>query len=338
MEILRVKTGKSLFYFVYIAACFALFFGLYFGLRHKSRRAQNMALLIFLWLNFALHFLKLLFSIYDVQHDVTIIRKATFENICAVSTLIFPFIYMSKNAKVGKDYMFYLGAISGFAGCVFPAPVDSWMWKGEAGLPFYHLETIRYYICHAGIWIVPVLMVLFGIHKLDYRRIWKALFFYFGVLGLIIINEIILVRIGWVHDPGSLKAFLDNEGGRDLGYAFGPNEMLEKPLKYVLWLTPKAFKDPYVPILWEVFPVLILGGAGCFAVSMIWEHKHFKDDCIALKNKFVGWVARVSAWYSKKRGAAEGNEEESGESDGEDEPSQPAEPSPSDENVQSDAE
>lgn len=283
MEILRVKTGTSLFYYVYLLACFGLFFGLYFGLRHKSKKAQRTALLIFLWVNFALHFIKLAFSLYDVQHDVTIIRKATFENICAVSTLIFPFLFMGKN-KVGKDYMFYLGSVSGFAGCVYPAPVDTWMWKGAKGLPFYHLETMRYYICHAGIWIVPVLMVLFGLHKLDYRRIWKAILFYFGVLGLIIVNEIILVRIGWVNDPGSLKDFLDNVGGRDLGYAFGPNEMLEKPLKFVLWLTPKAWKDPYVPILWEFFPVVILGGAACFAVSMIWEHEHFKNDCIKLKN------------------------------------------------------
>ena len=307
MELVRVLTGKSLFYYVYLLACFGLFFGLYFGLRHKSKKAQKTALLIFLWLNFALHFIKLSFSLYDVQHDVTIIRKATFENICAVSTLIFPFLFMGKN-KVGKDYMFYLGSISGFAGCVYPAPVDTWMWNGAKGLPFYHLETIRYYICHAGIWIVPVLMVLFGLHRLDYRRIWKAILFYFGVLGLIIVNEIILVRIGWVKDPGSLKDFLDNVGGRDLGYAFGPNEMLEKPLKFVLWLTPKAWKDPYVPILWEFFPVVILGGAACFAVSMIWDHEHFKNDCIALKNFVKAKAEKFKLWLAarKKDKAAEG--------------------------------
>ncbi len=298
MELINIVIGKSLFYYIYIVLCAGLFFALYFLLRKKSVKVQYWALFGFLMFNFVLHFVKLCFPQYVEKGFPEVIRKCTFENICAVSTLIFPFIFISKS-KAGKDYMFYLGLISGIAGCVVPMPV--------AGLEFYQLETIRYYICHAGIWIVPLLMVILGLHKLDYRRIWKTFVIYFSVLGLIIVNEIILIRIGWV-ETATLEEFFSPEG-RDLGYAMGLPASMEGIAKYILWLTPKCWKDPYVPILWEFFPVVILGGIYCLLVSLIWEHEHFKNDCIALKNKTVALYRRLKDRKTERDSADEAEDQ-----------------------------
>ncbi len=284
MELVKIRFGTSLFYYIYIVLFIGAFVGLYFLLRKKSERVKYWTLFGILALNFALHFIKLAFPQYTGFPAV--IRKCSFENICAVSTLIFPFIYLSKS-KAGKDYMFYLGTVSGIAGCVAPMPVVS------MDLSFYEPETLRYYICHAGIWIVPLLMVVLGLHKLDYRRIWKSFVIYFVVLGVIIINELILIRIGWVG-TSSLEEFFDaNE--RDMGYAIGLPDGMEGIAKYVLWLTPKCWKDPYVPILWEFFPMVILGGIVALLMSMYWEHEHFKTDMIALwkKTKVVCGVIKV---------------------------------------------
>lgn len=303
MELVKIKMGTSLFYYLYIVICIGVFLGLYFLLRKKSRKVQYWTLFSVLAFNFALHFIKLAFPQYTGFPAV--IRKSTFENICAVSTMIFPFIFISKS-KAGKDYMFYLGLVSGIAGCVAPMPVAS------MNLAFYEPETMRYYICHASIWQIPLLMVLFGIHTLDYRRIWKTFVIYFLVLGVIMINELILIRIGWVG-TGSLEEFFDaNE--RDMGYAVGLPDAMQGAAKYVLWLTPKAWKDPYVPILWELFPVIILGGAAAFAVSMIWEHEHFKKDMIWLKGKTVEvyGIAKVKVpqFFAKVKGLFSRNKQE----------------------------
>ena len=277
MELVKIKLGTSLFWYIYLLLCIGLFLGLYFGLRKKSKKVQYWVLFGFLALNFALHFLKLALPYYSDKGFPAVIRKSTFENICAVSTMIFPFIFINKKAKVMKDYMFYMGCVSGIAGCVAPLPT--------IGLPFYHPEVIRCYVCHAGIWIVPLLMVIFGFHKLDYRRIWKVIFVYFGVLALIMVNELILIRLGWV-ETGSLEEFFD-PGDRDMGYAVGLPAGAEGVAKLILWLTPKAWKDPYVPILWQFFPMLIGGSLICLLMSMYWEHKHFKEDCIKLYKKTV---------------------------------------------------
>lgn len=299
MELIKIKTGTSLFYYVYILLCAGAFVGLYFLLRKKSEKVKYWTLFGILAFNFALHFIKLAFPQYTGFPAV--LRKSSFENICAVSTLIFPFIFLSKS-KAGKDYMFYLGTVSGILGCVAPMPVAS------MNLAFYEPETMRYYICHAGIWIVPMLMVVLGLHKLDYRRIWKAMAIYFAVLGLIIINELVLIRIGWV-DTGSLEEFFDaNE--RDMGYAIGLPDSMQGAAKFVLWLTPKCWKDPYVPILWELFPMIFLGGAAALLMSMYWEHEHFKTDmtalwkktktvCVAVKTKTVELAVRLKSRFGK---------------------------------------
>lgn len=288
MELVKIQMGTSLFYYVYIVLLVALFFGLYFFLRHKSKKVQYWVLFGFLAFNFALHFIKLSFPQYIEKGFPGVLRKCTFENICAVSTLIFPFLYLSKKTW-GKDYMFYLGVISGIAGCVAPFPAID--------LEFYQLETIRYYLCHGGIWIVPLLMVVLGIHKLDYHRIWKVFVVYFGVLGVIIVNEVILIRLGWV-ETSTLEDFLSSEG-RDLGYAMGPPASMEKIAKYITWLTPSAWKDPYVPILWELFPVLVFGGIYAILLSMYWEHDHMKRDIIFIKDKIVELYKRVR--YGKQK-------------------------------------
>lgn len=304
LELVKIKMGTSLFYYIYLVLCVGLFFGLYFALRKKSKKVQYWVLFGFLAFNFVLHFLKLAFPVYVEKGFPGVLRKSSFENICAVSTLIFPFIFLSKS-KAGKDYMFYLGTVSGILGCVAPMPA--------MGLNFYDLETIRYYICHAGIWIVPLLMVIFGLHELNYRRIWKTMVIYFAVLCVIIVNEVILIRLGWV-DTETMKDFLDaNE--RDMGYAIGLPDSFRKIGDIVLWMTPKSWRDPYIPILWELFPILIYGGAAWLAMSMYWEHDRFKADCITLKNKTVEIYKKLKAKFGKNEEVKETSEEKTEEND-----------------------
>ena len=291
MELVKIELGTSLFYYIYILACAGTFAGLYFGLRKRSEKTKKWVLFGVLVLNFALHFIKLVFPEYIHSGFPAIIRKCTPENICAVSTLIFPFIYLSK-WKAGKDYMFYLGIISGVLSCFTPMPV--------IGLPFYSLEVMRYYICHASIWQVPLLMVIFGQHKLDYRNIWKSLVMYFIVLCIIIVNELILIRIGWVG-TSSLPEFFDPTE-RDMGYAVGVPAAMEKVGKYVLWMTPKAWKNPYVPILWEVFPVIIYGGFLCLLLCSYWEHEHIRQDILEL-------IDKIRRYRQSKREESQNNDE-----------------------------
>ena len=278
----------STFYFVYPALCVALFFILFFVLRGRSKKTVYWVLFALLAVNFVLHFVKLAFPPYVDGLPATI-RKATFENICAVSTLVFPFLMLSKKPLLW-DYMFYIGVISGFAAMFAPMNI--------IGLGVFEFETIRFYICHGSLWIAPLLMVLLKVHTLNYRRVFKVILLYFACLFLILFNEIVLMVIGWVAPPESFEGtlwdyFLSNVE-RNSGFIFGPPPELEEIAQFLLVLTPSFFKpgkyiDVYMPVLWEVVPVLIYGMIGGTAISAIWDHKRMAED-----------IAKVKAYFGKK--------------------------------------
>ncbi|MCD8372647.1 MAG: hypothetical protein LUD27_05035 [Clostridia bacterium] len=298
----------SAFYFIYPCLCIALFFGLYFGLRHKNKKVQFWTLWGITMLNFVLHFVKLAFPPY-VEDLPESIRKVTFENICAVSALVFPFFMLAKKRTIFRDYMFYLGCVSGFAAMFIPLNI--------IGLKVYEFETIRFYICHGSLWIVPLLMVIFGIHKLDYRRIWKVPLMYFLVLLVILFNEVALMVVGWVaYDEAMEEAyelygitskweyFLSTEV-RNSAFIFGPPKSMEKVAQFILVLTPEWFKpgkyiDCYMPILWEVVPVYIYGGAGMILMCLYWEHEHMAEDIRYLRDKVCKKNKRTKIKYLKR--------------------------------------
>lgn len=284
----------SVFYFIYPAICACVFVALYFILRHRSKRIQYWVLFAFLALNFCLHFLKLAFHPYvdDLPGSV---RKVTFENICAVSTLVFPFFMLSKK-KYLMDYMFYIGVISGVASMFAPMNI--------IGLGVGEFETIRFYICHGSLWICPLLMVIFGVHKLNYHRIPVVLLLYMGCLCLILLNEVVLMVIGWVKPgedwEGTLWDYFLSTEERNSGFVFGIPSSMEKIGGFLLVLVPEIFKpgkyiDTYMPVLWELFPAIVYGIPGAFIMSLFWEHGHVGEDLakISAKCRKIAKRARI---------------------------------------------
>ena len=102
----------NVWYFFFIAFAVGLTVGLYFLFRNKSLTARKTLIIGLLFFNLALHWLRLLFPPYAGNPE-KIAENAWFINICAVSVLTFPFLFLSKSST-GKDWMFHIGCISGF--------------------------------------------------------------------------------------------------------------------------------------------------------------------------------------------------------------------------------
>src|SRR5690554_353679 len=105
-------------YFAFILIAVATILGLYFLLRNKSEKTKHAVVFGLLLFNLILHFLKLTFPPYSTNPDKAM-RDVWFINICAVSVLSFPIFYISKS-KALKDFMFYLGVISGTLALLIP--------------------------------------------------------------------------------------------------------------------------------------------------------------------------------------------------------------------------
>jgi len=277
----------NFFYFLYIAFGLGLLLGLYFLLRNKSKTTSRIVLFGILLSNFSLHFLKLNFYPYQ-QWMPYAIRTITPENICSVSVLLFPWIFLS-NKKILKDYMFYMGVASGLGATLIP--VDA------IGQHAFLFETMRFYVSHMLLWVVPLLMVLLKLHTLDYKRVLKIPLLVYVVLCIILVNEIILIGTGFVD-----KSFLFSNDIRNSALIFGPLAEVEFLGVLFTALTPSVFLTVpvganagaafYWPILWLVVPAFIYFSAVALLLSLPFEYKNIKRDITALKTRIVLLVGK----------------------------------------------
>ncbi|MCL2792171.1 MAG: hypothetical protein FWD87_03695 [Spirochaetaceae bacterium] len=229
-----------------------------------------------------MHFLKLAFDSYQ-EWMPQAIRTITPENICIVSVLVFPWFFLSKK-KILKDYMFYLGIMSGLGATLIP--IDA------IGRNIFEFDTIRFYFCHIIIWVAPLLMVLLKLHTLDYKRIIKVPFLLYFVLCIILVNEIILIGAGFVH-----ISHLYSNVIRNSALIFGPLAEVEfvgilfTALTPQLFLTvpigPNAGAVYYWPIIWLMIPSYIYFCAIAILLSLPFEFKNIKADILTLKTKIT---------------------------------------------------
>ena len=260
-------------YFFWIILCSGITAGLYFGLRNRSAFTQKAVLFGLLVLGFAMHFLKAYIPPYSVD-EARHLRDSWFVNICGANIALFPFLFWSKNDRV-KDYMFYIGVISGLIALFYPQePIAKVDQLAE------QLDIVRFYYHHWMVLAVPLLMVLFGHHQLSYKRLLSAPTGLLLLMLFIMLNQIFQSELGYIplRDRGDFFGI----GYKNTSYIWGPgtNDAIGD---FLALFTPKIFKTvpvgefagqvKYWPWFWLITPVYLLVTPLSFLLSLIFDHK-----------------------------------------------------------------
>ncbi|MDD3999672.1 MAG: hypothetical protein PHX62_02085 [Bacilli bacterium] len=245
----------NLYYFLYWIFGIGMYSLFYFILRNKTKKTQYLVLLIILFANLVLHFCKLLFEPYRSGLPATI-RKVTFENICAVTTLVIPWVFLYKKNKSLNNYILFISTIGGLAALIFPTEA-----LGESP---YAFDTIRFYLCHMILLIVPLLTITLNLYRPDIKKFWSIPIIFILFEYIILINELLLIKIGWVET--NLASFLSREG-RNNAFIFGPTSEFDSFSKIFTVFTPNIFTkdvfninngvDFYWPVIWLIIPAFI---------------------------------------------------------------------------------
>jgi hypothetical protein len=271
-----VEYGNFL-YFAMIAVLFLCVIGFSSLVEKQGKEFAWVFILTLAWVNFALHFLKQLNPDYYADFPY-VLKRSTAENICAVTIMIMPFVILWGSPAM-KDYIFYIGIASGVIVYLFPT--------GALGLDLTKsenlLEAIRFYLCHMPLVVCPCLLVREGFHKLDYRRIITAPFYFLGVLAVVALNEVALKLSGLVTETW---LELLSRNFRNAGFAFGPIGSYDKYFSWAYWMTPHFIVNGYiyfVPVIWPIVPLLIIGPIFCGLMALPYEKRHMRLDLLALK-------------------------------------------------------
>ena len=274
-------------YFFWLILAFGATAGLYFALRRANAITQKAVLFSILLVGLALHFLKVYIPPYSVD-EARMLRDSWLINICAANIGLFPFMFWSKNDKI-KDYMFYIGVISGLIALFYPQePIAKLDQAGE------QLDIVRFYFHHWMVLAVPLLMVLLGHHKLSYKRILCAPTGLLLLMLFIMLNQIFQAELGFV--PLRMNQDFFAIGYKNTSYIWGPgvNDAIGD---FLALFTPKFFRTvpvgefvgqiKYWPWFWLIVPVYVLVTPMAFGLSMIFDHKALAEDVKKLTKKKV---------------------------------------------------
>ncbi len=272
----------NVYYLMYIAITITLTSLAVVLLRNRSDRFRYWFVFSIIMTNFAIHFLKLLIFPYtDPYYVEHIWVKASLENICAVSVVLFPFLFFAKN-KVLKDFMIMLGIASGILAITFPADAIGETFNAVPILytkGAFDLETIRFYTTHFLLFLAPFLMMRFKMHELSIKRIIYAPILLIGLLFIIYFNELILSLIGWV--PGGYDMM--NPIGRNPSLIFGIKDLqsltgvgilLRVLVPNFLTIHPVTGETFYWPVAWMIGPVFVYGTLIAFLFALVYDKQN----------------------------------------------------------------
>lgn len=294
MRNLAIVTMGNGVYFAFLLILVGLTVGSTVLCHRFGKRFAYRFISICLWVNFALHFLKQFLPLYMNQWPYSL-ADSCFPNLCATLIVISPFVFHWGNDHF-KDYMYYLGIISGIVAFVYPVgPMRTDLNEVE-----YAFEFTRYYLCHWPLVVCGFLMVEQGFHKLNWKRFWSIPLIFCGILAVVALDQILFGPIlkfpgyphEWVGPDGVLNRLNPGQVYSNQSMQFGPQPGVDKILGAIYpYLIPGLMTFQvdgaiyFTPAIWIMPIIYVITLIVEPLMALPFEHRQMRMDVLAFKQR-----------------------------------------------------
>ena len=257
MNLIQLGVAQwNLPYWVALLSSLLIAFVLVLAAWQKGDRFSHKLVLVLLSFNFALHFLKQFIPAYQSLWPGGLVSSSA-ENFCALMVLISPILYLSQS-KFARDYLFYMGVLSGLVAILFPTRPVEFGFDTVDGI----IETLRYYVCHIIILAIGPIMLAGKLHTLSRKRFWLQPLFILFALAICFANcalmNVLFHNFEWDALLERGNDFMNSSFCNGPGVAY--DEVLGSAYPYLIPYVQIYYVEGilhFTPILW-LFPFLIL--------------------------------------------------------------------------------
>ncbi len=234
-----------------LLAIIALTLALYFPLKKRSERAKKIAIGCIIGLNLFQHLFK--FLVWPHMWGTGFALENTAYNACAFLILFAPFAVFGKN-KLFRQYFAYVATCAGAVASLFPV----WF----VGKSLLTWEFVRFWFCHALLFLSGLLPALFGFVPFRWKDGWKFGLLFLLMLCLLLVNNVVfLIACEGVTGDALYERLLVQSPL----WLMGPSDEGNLAAKILSALTLPIFRGgagkPYTPILWYALPVYLAATA-----------------------------------------------------------------------------
>ena len=262
------------YHWLYLAIIALLFFIFDQLLALLNNKTQHRILFVLTLVNVGVHFAKALTK--DYVSDNIMYFNMTLTNLCAVNTVLYPLVMLTKN-KLITNFFQFMGVASGIMAMVFIYEYD--------GVRPLDIDLVRYFLTHFILMFVSFELVRTNFVKYNYRNS-----IFFGIIflleqGIIYYDALLCKKYGLID-----YITICNQS-----FIFGVNQESMNFFNLLSWMIPDRFYQDGVvtPVLWQVGPAFY-ATIIIFLISILFvDREGFQKDIKKIKNLFINKYDRI---------------------------------------------
>lgn len=249
-------------------------------LRKRSEKTCRAVVLAIMLVNLFQHLFKAL--IYPQYSGAGFTSVSTAYNMCATLIILSPLAFLSKS-RLLKNFVYFTGTVAGIAAIAVPYWFIGWKVSSLGW------EYIRFYLCHALLFLSSVLPLLLGLHRPSYREFWHIGTGFLLALCIILINDFVCMALG-IYPGASIDTFYQSMQRINPCGLMGPPKELPWLVELVKVFSPSVFmgENPaglYVPILWYAVPLFVGMSLASAVVFSLLDRQNFSAAWERLRGK-----------------------------------------------------